>query len=103
MHGSRLKILLLNLNSYLEKIVDHCYNKDLILVKPKGRQLYKTLEKNNLKFLTTGETTYWPTDRNKELDLVHFCVTKGIPQHFAIAKLCPDLAANMRTESTTDN
>jgi hypothetical protein len=49
------------------------------------------MERNNLKHLSTGESTYWPSDRNKLPDLLDFCVTKGIPQDFAIAKSCFDL------------
>jgi hypothetical protein len=41
-----------------------------------------------------GEPTYWPSDRNKLPDLVHFCVTKGIPQDFLVAKSCIDLSSN---------
>jgi hypothetical protein len=43
------------------------------------------MERNNLKHLSTGEPAYWPSGRNK---LVDFCVTKGIPQVFAVAKSC---------------
>jgi hypothetical protein len=41
-----------------------------------------------------GEPTYWPSDRNKLPDLVYFCVTKGIPQDFAVAKSCFDLSSD---------
>jgi hypothetical protein len=44
------------------------------------------MERN--KHLSTGEPIYWPSDRNKLPDLVGFCVTKGIPQGFAVAKSC---------------
>jgi hypothetical protein len=37
--------------------------------------------------LSMGEPTYWPSDRNKPPDLVDFCVTKGTPQDFAVAKI----------------
>jgi hypothetical protein len=30
-----------------------------------GRHLLKMMESNNLKRLSTGESTYWPSDRNK--------------------------------------
>jgi uncharacterized protein YktA (UPF0223 family) len=50
------------------------------------------MERNNLKHPSTGESTYWPSDRNKLPDLVDFCVTKGIPQDFAEAKSCFDLS-----------
>jgi hypothetical protein len=52
------------------------------------------MERNNLKHLSTGEPTYWPSDRNKALDLVDFCVTKGIPQDFAVIKSCLNLSAD---------
>jgi hypothetical protein len=57
----------------------------------------KTLKKtgkNNLKHVSTGESTYWPSDRNKLPYLVNFCVTKGIPQDFAVAKSCFDLSSD---------
>jgi hypothetical protein len=56
------------------------------LITPRGRELLKTMEINDIKHLSTGEPTYWPSDRNKLPGLVNFCVTKGIPQGFAIAK-----------------
>jgi hypothetical protein len=52
------------------------------------------MERNNLKHLSTGEPTYWPSGRNKLPDLVDFCVTKGIPQDFAVAKSCFDLSSD---------
>jgi hypothetical protein len=50
--------------------------------------------KPNFKYLPTGEPTYWPSDRNKLLDLVDFCVTGGIPQHFAVSKSCFDVSSD---------
>jgi hypothetical protein len=55
-------------------------------------ELFNTMETNKLKHLSTGEPTYWPSDRNKLPDLVDFCVTKGIHQDFAVAKSCFDLS-----------
>jgi hypothetical protein len=52
------------------------------------------MERNNLKHLTTGEPTYWPSDRNKLPDLVDFCVTKGISQDFTVAESCFDLSSD---------
>jgi hypothetical protein len=49
------------------------------LITPREREVLKTMERNNLKHLSTGEPTYWPSDRNKLPDLVDFCVTKGYP------------------------
>jgi hypothetical protein len=46
------------------------------------------MERNNLKYLSTADPTYWPSDRNKLPDLVDFYVTKGILLDFAVAKSC---------------
>jgi hypothetical protein len=35
------------------------------LVTTRGRQLFMTLEANNLTHLSAGEPTYWPTDIKK--------------------------------------
>jgi hypothetical protein len=59
------------------------------------------MEGSNLKHLSTGELTYWPSDRNKLIDLVDFCVTKGIPQNFAVAKSCFDLFSHHSPVLTT--
>lgn len=48
------------------------------LITPKGRNLLKAIQQHNSSFLSTGEPTYWPTDRNKIPDLLDFAVTKGI-------------------------
>jgi hypothetical protein len=56
------------------------------IITPRGREIFKTMERNNLKHLSTWEPTYWPSDKNNLPDLVDFCVTKGIPQDFAEAK-----------------
>jgi hypothetical protein len=60
------------------------------LITPRGHKLLKTIERNNLKHLSAGEPTYWPSDRNKLPDLVDFC----IPQDFAVAKSCFDLSSD---------
>jgi hypothetical protein len=52
------------------------------------------MERNNLKHLSMEEPTYWPFDRNKLPDLVDFCVTKDIPQDFAVAKSYFDLSSD---------
>jgi hypothetical protein len=56
------------------------------LITSRGREVLKTMERNNLKHLSTGETTYWPSDKNKLPDLVDFCVKMGIPLDFDVAK-----------------
>jgi hypothetical protein len=52
------------------------------------------MESNNLKHLSMGKPTYWKSDRNKPFDLVDFCVTKGIPQDFTVAKSYFDLSSD---------
>jgi hypothetical protein len=49
--------------------------------------------KKQLKTPSTGEPTYWPSDRNKLPDLVDFCVTEGISQDFTVAKSSFDLSS----------
>jgi hypothetical protein len=65
------------------------------LISFKGRELLKTMESKNLNRLSTGEPTYWPSDRNKLPDLRDFCVTKGIHQDFAVAKSCRNLSSDL--------
>jgi len=48
------------------------------LTTPKGRNLLKAIHHLNLKYLSTGQPTYWPADPNKLPDLLDFAVTKGI-------------------------
>lgn len=60
----------------------------------KGRQLLKTINKNSYGYISTGEPTYWPTDRARQPDLMDFCVTKNIPQRYAIAESCLDLSSD---------
>lgn len=64
------------------------------LINPKGRQLYLTLQKNKLDYLSTGEPTYWPTDPNKLPDLVDFCIVKGIPTNQCRATSSLDLSSD---------
>jgi len=48
------------------------------LTTAKGRQLYEAIRINNGRTLSTGEPTYWPTDTNKLMDLIDFCITRNI-------------------------
>jgi hypothetical protein len=62
------------------------------LITPRSREVLKTLERNNLEHLSTGHTTYWPSDMNKIPDLVDVCVTKGISPDLAVAQSFFDLS-----------
>jgi hypothetical protein len=64
------------------------------LITPRGREVLRTLESNNLSHLSTGHPTYWPSDVHKIPDLIDFCVTKGIPPDFAVAHSCLDLSSD---------
>lgn len=39
------------------------------------------MEELNLKQLSSGQPTHWPTDPNKVPDLIDFCVTKGFAEN----------------------
>jgi endonuclease/exonuclease/phosphatase family metal-dependent hydrolase len=64
------------------------------LITPLGREVLKTMEQLNLHHLSTGEPTYWPSDRNKLPDLLDFCVIKGIPHDSALTRSCYDLSSD---------
>jgi hypothetical protein len=42
-------------------------------ITPRGREVLKTLACNNLAHLSTGHSTYWPSDMHKIPDLLDFC------------------------------
>lgn len=44
------------------------------LITTKGRELYKCISKMKLDVLSTGEPTYWPSDRNK---IPEFCTSSS--------------------------
>jgi CMP-N-acetylneuraminic acid synthetase len=52
------------------------------LTTPKGRELYKTIKEKKIEILSTGETTYWPTDVNKTPDLIDFFIFKGLSHNY---------------------
>jgi hypothetical protein len=60
----------------------------------RGHELIKLMENNNLKHMSTGEPTYWSSDRNKLQHLVDLYVTEGIPQGFSDATSCVDISSD---------
>lgn len=46
------------------------------LITPRGRELLKAIQSNNLNHVSTGTPTYWPTDPNKIPDLLTFILQK---------------------------
>lgn len=64
------------------------------LITPRGRQLMTTINTNQLDHLSTGEPTYWPTDRQKIPDVLDFFVTKGISHNYLAVTSCLDLSSD---------
>lgn len=48
----------------------------------RGRELRQALRELGCNFHSSGNPTYWPTDRNKIPDLVDFFITKRVSTHF---------------------
>jgi hypothetical protein len=63
------------------------------------------LQKKNYSFLTTGNPTYWPTDPNKQPDLLDFFVANGISSTYTATEPSYDLSSDhssvIATISTT--
>lgn len=64
------------------------------LTTTRGRELLKAIRKNNLYSLSTGEPTYWPSDRNKIPDLLDFFIIKGIAKTYTKIESCLDLSSD---------
>jgi hypothetical protein len=64
------------------------------LTTPRGRQLMAAINAHQLEHLSTGEPTYWPTDRSKIPDLLDFFVTKGISHNYLTVTSCLDLSSD---------
>lgn len=64
------------------------------LATTRGRELRKSIIDGNLGHISSGEPTYWPTDRNKIPDLLDFAVTKNISSNYITAESCLDLSSD---------
>lgn len=64
------------------------------LATPKGRELYKTMTNMKLDVISTGEPTYWPTDRRKIPDVIDFCIIKGFSKLYFKAESCLELSSD---------
>lgn len=60
----------------------------------KGRQLYLAMETDGLKSVSSGQPTYWPSDKNKIPDLIDFAIVKGFPSNNISAESCLDLSSD---------
>lgn len=52
------------------------------LITTRGRNLYQATRSNRYSYLSTGEPTYWPTDREKMPDLLEFFVVQGVSNNY---------------------
>ncbi|CAH2083987.1 unnamed protein product [Euphydryas editha] len=64
------------------------------LIVPRGRELLNCIQTNNMDVVSTGQPTYWPSDRSKIPDLIDFCVTKGITRNNISCNSCWDLSSD---------
>lgn len=64
------------------------------LASPRGRELYKMIKECNMNHLTTGQPTYWPSDRRKIPDVLDFFITKGINKSYADIESSLDLSSD---------
>ena len=60
----------------------------------KGKQLLMAMEEYGLNSISTGQPTYWPTDRAKTPDLIDFCITKGVAEKYLTVESCFDLSSD---------
>lgn len=61
---------------------------------PKGANLYLVMQIKDLIPISTGEPTYWPSDKKKIPDLIDFAVVKGLRPERFMAKSCFDLSSD---------
>lgn len=60
------------------------------ITKTRGRELKKCVDSHKLATLSTGEPTYWPTDKDKKPDLLDFFIIKGLSHVYYSAESCLD-------------
>lgn len=60
------------------------------LITTRGRQLQASVTSMNLRTISAGEPTYWPTDTNKLPDLLDFFICKGLSSSYLRAESCLD-------------
>lgn len=64
------------------------------LVLPRGRELLKCIQTRNMNVISSGQPTYWPTDKRKIPDVIDFCVCKGIVNNNISCRSCWDLSSD---------
>jgi hypothetical protein len=61
---------------------------------PKGRNLLHAINRQNCKYLSTGEPTYWLSDPNKLPDLLDFFILHGITLNYMQVASSFDLSSD---------
>ncbi|GBP77919.1 Probable RNA-directed DNA polymerase from transposon BS [Eumeta japonica] len=64
------------------------------LTLPRGRELLKSAQSGHMNIISTGQPTYWPTDKDKIPDIVDFCIFKGIANTNISCSSCWDLSSD---------
>ena len=64
------------------------------LTTTRGTELYKIIQKRHLNHLSTGEPTYWATDRNKRPDLINLFISKYISQNYLKIESCLEMTSD---------
>jgi len=57
-------------------------------------EIFKVMQNNNLKHLSTWQPIYWPNDPNKMSDLLYVCVTKGTDTKKLAVVSCLELTSD---------
>lgn len=64
------------------------------LTTSRGREMFRAINEANLTAISSGEPTYWPSDINKNPDLLDFFIAKGIPDNCVMVNSCLDLSSD---------
>lgn len=64
------------------------------LTLPKGKQLLEAIRKYKSNFISSGEPTFWPTNKNKKPDLIDFFITKNINHANLKIESCFELSSD---------
>jgi endonuclease/exonuclease/phosphatase family metal-dependent hydrolase len=64
------------------------------IITTKGRELHKAISNYNLQYLSTRQPTFWPSDTNRQPDLLDFCITKGINIQKLEIESCLELSSD---------
>ncbi|GBP11528.1 RNA-directed DNA polymerase from mobile element jockey [Eumeta japonica] len=64
------------------------------LITPRGRTLFNSIAKMGLDVISSGEPTYWPSDRQKIPDVIDFGVTKNISRELVDVEASLDLSSD---------